>query len=96
MSHTLFAEFRCAPGKGAEFVKVLLPALADTRKFEGCEMVETYIDQDNPDLVILWEKWAARENQQAYISWRIETGMLDSIGPFLAGEPRFVHLSTAS
>ena len=88
-------EFPCAPGKGAEFLEILLPALADTRAYEGCELVETYVDQDNPDLVMLWEKWAARENHEAYLAWRVETGMIDLIGPLMAGEPRFVHLSAA-
>ncbi len=95
MSHTVLGEFLCSPGKGAEFLEIFLPALADTRAFEGCELVETYTDQDNPDVVILWEKWAARENHEAYLAWRMETGMLDLIGPFMAAEPRFVHLSAA-
>ncbi len=95
MSHTVLVEFPCAPGKGAEFVEILLSALADTRAFEGCERVETYLDQDNPDLVILWEKWAARENHETYLAWRVETGLLDLIGPFMAGELRVVHLSAA-
>lgn len=93
MSHTVLVEFNCAEGKGAEFLQVLLPALAETRAYEGCESVETYADADNPDRVVLWEKWAARENQEAYLGWRVETGMLDMIGPFMAAEPRFVHLS---
>jgi quinol monooxygenase YgiN len=95
MSHTLIAEFPCAPGTGAAFLEILLPALADTRAFAGCELCETYADQDNPDLVVRWEKWAARENHEAYMGWRMETGILDAIGPFMAGEPRFVHLSAA-
>ena len=49
MSHTTLAEFPCTAGRGAEFLGALLPALADTRAFEGCEGIETYIDSDNPD-----------------------------------------------
>ncbi len=95
MSHTALVEFQCAPGKGAEFLEILLPALADTRAYEGCESIEAYVDQDNPDLVVLWEKWAARENHQAYVAWRTETGLLDVIGPFMAEPPRFIHLASA-
>ena len=95
MSHTVIVEFPCLPGAAAGFLEILLPALADTRAFEGCERIETYIDQDNPDLVFLWEKWAARANQEAYLGWRIETGMLDLIGPFMAGELRVAHLLAA-
>lgn len=95
MSHTVVAEFVCNPGKGAEFLALLLPALAETRAFEGCELVEAYTDQDNADVIVLWEKWAAREKHQAYLAWRMETGMTDAIGPFMAAPPRFVHLSAA-
>ena len=95
MSHTVMAEFPCAPGKGSELLSLLLPALADTRAFAGCLLVETYVDQDNPDLIVLWEKWADRSKQEAYMAWRVETGMLGLIGPFLGGAPRFLHLSTA-
>jgi len=95
MSHTTLVEVPCAAGKGAEFLKILLPALVDTRAFNGCELIEIYVDQDNPDLVMIWEKWAKKENHEAYQAWREETGFADLVGPFLAGEPRVVHLSAA-
>jgi quinol monooxygenase YgiN len=94
MSHTVLVEVPCAEGKAAALLEVLLPALADTRAFAGCELVEAYVDADNPDLVVLWEKWATRANQEAYLGWRAETGV-DLIGPFKAGEPRFVHPAAA-
>ena len=94
MSHSALAEFPCNPGKGQEFLELLLPALAETRAFEGSESIETYIDQDNPDHVILWEKWATRENYEAYLAWRMETGMLELIAPFMDPAAfRAVHLS---
>jgi len=92
MSHTVVVEFPCAEGKGAQFLEALRGALPDTRDFEGCELVETYTHQDDPDKILLWEKWAAKPNQEAYLNWRAETGMLDLIGPFLAGAPSFIHL----
>ncbi len=95
MSHTVLAEFTCLPGKADEFLEVLLAALPDTRAFEGCEGIDTYRDQDNADVVVLWEKWVSRPNHEAYVAWRIETGMLDLIGPYMASELRFLHLSRA-
>ena len=38
------------------------------------------------------KKWAEKSNQGAYLGWRVETGMMDLIGPFLAGAPSFIHL----
>ena len=93
MSHTVLVELSCVNGKGAEYLETILPMLADTRAFEGCELVEVYTDEDNPDRIFLWEKWASRNNQEAYLAWRIETGTLAALDHFMAAEPRFVHLS---
>ena len=93
MSHTALALFPCNPDKGEGFLELLLPALADTRAFEGCESIETYVDQDNPDHIFLWEKWATRENYEAYLAWRMETGMMELIAPYMdTTAVRFIHL----
>tara|TARA_B110000014_G_C20088344_1_gene569500 strand:- start:1178 stop:1468 length:291 start_codon:yes stop_codon:yes gene_type:complete len=94
MSHTVYLEFDCTESKGADFLEVLLPALSDTRAFEGCISVETFVNADAPDTVFLWEKWETRSNQEAYMQWRVETGLLDLIGPFMAGAPRIAHLTS--
>jgi quinol monooxygenase YgiN len=93
MSHTVLLEFQCKEGKGPEFLQTLLGALPDTRAREGCELVETYTDSENPDVIVLWEKWTARANQESYLAWRIETGFVDAIGPFMAAAPRIVHMN---
>ena len=56
IAHTVILEFTCKPSKGSEFLKILVNALADTRAFAGCRSVETYVDQDNSDVIVLWEK----------------------------------------
>jgi quinol monooxygenase YgiN len=97
MSHTAIAEFPCNPGKGTELLDVLRGALVDTRAFEGCESIETYTDNENPDLVVLWEKWATRANYDAYLAWRMETGLMDVLAPFMdTGSLRIVNLDAHS
>ena len=93
MSHTVIAEINCQEGIGGTFLSGLLPALAETRAFQGCESVETYTDADSPDRIFLWEKWATREDQEAYLAWRVETGMIDQMAPAMASPPRFLHLT---
>ena len=83
MSHTVMAEFHCNEGMGELLLPGLLESLSDTRAFEGCLSVETYVDQDDPDRVYLWEKWATRENYESYIAWRSETGMLEALAAVL-------------
>ena len=72
MSHTVYVEFKCLEGKGPDFLDVLLPALSDTRAFEGCESVETFVNMEATDTVILWEKWSDRSAQEAYLQLRID------------------------
>ncbi len=59
-------------------------SLADTRAFDGCISVSTFVDVDNPDTVMLFEQWATRTHQEAYVAWRIEGGMIGMLEPVLA------------
>tara|TARA_B100001175_G_C19460182_1_gene616085 strand:- start:1082 stop:1420 length:339 start_codon:yes stop_codon:yes gene_type:complete len=92
MSHTVMAEFHCNEGMGELLLPGLIESLSDTRAFDGCESVETYVDQDDPDKVYLWEKWATRENYEQYIAWRIETGMLEALALVLIKPMKPTHL----
>jgi quinol monooxygenase YgiN len=83
MSHTAVVEFPCNSGKGKELLEVFRAALVDTRAFEGCESIETYSDQEDPDRIVLWEKWATRANYDAYLAWRMETGLMDVLAPLM-------------
>ena len=84
MSQTVHAVFACNEGLGAGLVETLKSALVDTRAFDGCESIEVYVDAAAPDQVILWEKFATRAHHEAYLAWRVETGLLDMLAPILA------------
>ena len=94
MSQTVHALFQCQPGKGAELLAILGSdqGLVATRAFEGCESIETYTDADNPDTIVLWEKFATRANHEAYLAWRIETGMIDMLGSILTSDLQVTYL----
>lgn len=92
MSHTVIADFKCNAGTGADFIKLLHESLPDTRAFEGCELIEVYSDIENPDRILLFEKWASREKHVAYMAWRVENGMAEMLAPFMSGVPETLHL----
>ena len=94
MSQTVHALFPCRAGKGAELLAILGSdqGLVAPRAFEGCESIEAYADADNPDTIVLWEKFATRANHEAYLAWRIETGMLDMLGSILASDLQVTYL----
>ena len=94
MSQTVHVVFSCQAGKGADFLALMESdqGLAATRAFEGCESVEAYTDVDNPDTIVLWEKFATRADHEAYLGWRVETGMIDMLGSILASDLQVTYL----
>ena len=58
--------------------------------------MDVYRDQDNPGYIHLVEDWDSKGHQQRYQAWRDETGIVETLGPFLAGEPRFNYFDGLS
>jgi|GEM_PF-134080 len=85
---TLILTFPCKPGMGKDLLKTFEVALKDTRAFKGCLTVETYISEENPDDVVLFEEWDHKSSQESYMKWRVETGMQEALAPILAGPLR--------
>lgn len=89
MSVVATVDFFVKPEKLDEFCALLKGALPDTRKFEGCELVEVHEDQDEPGHLHLFERWGERAQHEAYLRWRTETGMLEHIAPYMSAPPAF-------
>ena len=56
-----------------------------TRGFAGFESIQTLLAEDQKT-IYLYEKWASKEEHQAYLKFRIEGGLMDFMGPRLEGE----------
>ncbi len=82
--------FPCQPGMGAALLEAMAVALVETRAYDGFVSVETFVDADNPDNVLLVEEWATRGHQERYMAWRVESGMVELLQPVLAG-PLEIH-----
>jgi quinol monooxygenase YgiN len=76
--------FKCQPGMGTVLLDAFTTALVDTRAFDGCISVETFVDADNPDTILLIEEWESRGQQEAYLTWRVESGMIEMLAPVVA------------
>ncbi len=86
MSVLVTLELPTKPGAVDDFLAALKVALVDTRAYAGCLSVETYVDRENENILLV-EQWETAEHQQAYMAWRVETGLMDAIGGFLSGAP---------
>ena len=71
------------PGKEAEFIEFITPALVETREYDGCEYFALLVDDENPGRVVFFSIWESVEHQQAYGAWRAETGFRELMGPYI-------------
>ena len=73
-------------GKLDEFLEQMLAdALPQTRVYSGCISVQTLADRQSKAVLLV--EWASYEHQQAYMDWRMETGLLEALAPFVPGPP---------
>ncbi len=72
------------------YIKEIIPG---TRSFEGCIDVGFYFNSDDETDLVIFETWQSRGHYEKYYSWRTETGALDAIAGYLAGEPSLRYLT---
>lgn len=80
-------ELTLQPGKADEFIGMCAEAFKATRTKPGfIDVVATQSDED-PNKVVFWETWETAEHYNTYFAWRVETGFMDAIAPFMAAPP---------
>ena len=84
MKNLVIVSFPAKEGMLENLKETLKVALPDTRSFDGCISVHTYIEDSN-STVHLIEDWESLDHQSKYLNWRIETGLLDILEPLLVG-----------
>lgn len=80
------------PDRVAEILELLTGALPDTRAYAGCEVVDTFVDQDDPGHILLVGRWAERTDHETYLGWRTEQGLFDTLADAVTAPPRFTYL----
>ena len=73
-------EWQAKPGNGAAMRKALLEVLPETRSYKGCQWLELIVTQDDPDNLVVWERWDTRASYAAYLQWRVDKGVVSSLG----------------
>ena len=84
MKNLVIVSFPAKPETINNLKETLKSALPDTRNFDGCIGVRTFIEEST-NTIHLIEDWETLEHQQKYLAWRIETGLLDLLEPLLNG-----------
>lgn len=71
------------------FSGAMAQGLEETKRFEGFRDFRALANTDNPCRLILIEEWDSVKAYQVYMSWRTETGVMNSVNEMLA-EPSVV------
>ena len=84
MKNLVIVSFPAKEGMLENLKQSMKEALPDTRNFDGCISVDTYIE-DSTNTIHLIEDWESLEHQSKYLNWRVETGLLTALDPILDG-----------
>ena len=82
MKNLVIVSFPAKEGMMDNLKETLKVALPETRSFDGCISVETYVEEST-DTIHLIEDWESLDHQAKYLNWRVETGLLDVLEPLL-------------
>lgn len=75
------------PARLGEFLDIIKSVAPDTRAYAGCRLFDIWTDQDKPGHVFFYELWDSRQHQEKYFGWRVETGLVEKIGPYMTAPP---------
>ena len=84
MKNLVIVSFPAKPEMLESLKESMRAALPDTRKYEGCISVDTYIEEST-NTIHLIEDWESLDHQANYLNWRVETGLLTALDPLLEG-----------
>jgi len=87
MSTFVTIEIRAKKGMGNDLVSVFKQFTPIARATEGNLSIQLMQDQDDPDLLKLYQCWESREHQEKYLVQWAERGNNQILDPFLNGEP---------
>ena len=89
MSITVTIQIQVKPEKVDKLIDFIRKHVPATRAFPGCESYLLHQNQDDPTVFFTIEQWTARSDQEAYVAWRTEQGVMEAFVDMLAGEPTF-------
>ena len=84
MKNLVIVSFPAKAENLEELKESMRAALPDTRSFDGCLSVDTYIEEST-NTIHLIEDWETLDHQAKYLNWRVQTGLLTALDPFLEG-----------
>lgn len=92
MTTCVTLDFSIDPQRVDEFLALIKSVAPDTRAYDGCQLFDIWTDQDKPGHVFFYELWDSRQKQEKYFAWRMETGLVEKLGPYMTAPPVITYL----
>jgi quinol monooxygenase YgiN len=86
MALRLIVTFKAQSGKGKDFADAFVPLAQITHAEKGCEQYRLFRAADDPDTVVLLERWTSAEDLDAHMKAMQARGGSPT-GQFAAGPP---------
>ena len=67
--------------------------LGVTRGWKGSQLIECYESEDNPNQIIIWQKWDSKADHESYVKHRHDDGSFDFLGELISSPPEITSLS---
>ncbi|SFM10372.1 putative quinol monooxygenase [Salibacterium qingdaonense] len=77
--------FTVVDGKRDTLAELLLEASKEMKKLEECELYIINSDDNNPDVLYVYEVWSSEEAHQASLSMDVSQTLIKKARPILAG-----------
>ena len=95
MAITALLELTLKADSVADAPRVLSKTLEATRAFAGNSGVEVLYDVADPAHVVVIERWASLEHDDAYRTWRATPEGASALGDVLAERPRLTRWASS-
>ncbi|MGQ0464758.1 MAG: putative quinol monooxygenase [Sporichthyaceae bacterium] len=95
MAITATALLVAKPGEVDNLIAIMSKFVPELRAWEGSLGTTSHRDQDDPNKILLIERWEAKENHLSYLKMRADNGDLDRLGKLVAAPPAFAWYDDA-
>ena len=92
MENLVIVSFPAKPEMLETLKDAMKKALPETRAYDGCISVDTYIEEST-NTIHLIEDWETLDHQAKYLNWRVETGLLTQLDPILDGGAESIKIN---
>ena len=91
MSCNLMLKVKVQPGRRDDAIALIGEKLNETRNFKGCEFVNLFTIEDEPDSLAFVQCWKSMDDYEAYVAWRTDSGEIDELAELLAAPPELTR-----